>query len=86
MMAVLMVFPAIGLASNDGADGLIEAVCFQDDNGNMVFVDYAEAIRQSIEDEDSTLYNAIREHVGAAEEKGRPCPWTRSMANPLTAA
>lgn len=72
MMAVLMVFPAIGLASNDGADGLIEAVCFQDDNGNMVFVDYAEAIRQSIEDEDSTLYNAIREHVGAAEEKGRP--------------
>lgn len=70
VMALLMVFPAIGLASNDGV--VIKAVYFQDENGNMVFVDYAEAIRQSIGEGNHTLYNAIREYVGAAEAKGRP--------------
>lgn len=66
-----MVFPAISLASAGAVDGTIKSVYFQDENGNMVFVDYGEAIRQSLK-EDHTLYNAIREYVGAAEAKGKP--------------
>lgn len=71
VMAILMVFPAIGLASSNASGTPIKAVYFLDEEGKLVFVNYAEAIEQSING-DHALYNAVREYVGIAEAKGRP--------------
>ena len=68
VIVLLLIFPTIGLASSDVR---IKSVYFQNEDGNMVFVNYEEAIRQSLA-EDYTLYNAIKKYVGIAETKGRP--------------
>lgn len=70
IMIALLVLPAFVFASS-GTNVSIKSVYFQDENGNMVFVDYEEAISNSM-DGDHTLYDAIRHYVGTAEEKG----WT----------
>lgn len=70
MLVMLMVFPTIGLASNE-SDVTIEAVYFQDEDGNMVFVDYLRAIEESLKG-DYAFYNAVKHYVGIAEVKGRP--------------
>ena len=69
VLVMLMVFPTIGQASNE-SDVFIKAVYFQDENGNMVFVDYSRAIEESLEG-DHDLYNAVKHYVGIAEVKGR---------------
>lgn len=69
-MVLLLVFPVLGLASSP-PDIAIKSVYFQDNNGNMVFIDYEEAIRQSLAG-DHTLYNGIKHYVGIAEKKGKP--------------
>lgn len=69
VLVLLLVFPAIGLASVP-SDLTIKSVYFQDEKGNMVFVDYETAIQQSLE-ENHVLYNAIKKYVGEAEIKGR---------------
>ena len=71
MMAILMILSTIGVANAEAHNALIKSIIFEDDNGNMVFVDYAAAIEQSIEG-NNELYNAIKNYVGIAEEKGRP--------------
>lgn len=68
IVVLMLIFPVIGFASSDLT---IKSVYFQNEDGNMVFVDYEEAIRQSLGQE-HTLYNAIKEYVGIAEAKGRP--------------
>lgn len=70
VLVILMVYPTIGLASNE-SDVVIKAVYFQDEDGNMVFVDYSRAIEESLEG-DYALYNAVKHYVGIAEVKGRP--------------
>ena len=56
LLVLLLVFPAIGLATSSGS--IISRVYFQDEAGNMVYVDYEAAINQSLEG-DSSLYNQI---------------------------
>lgn len=70
IIIALLVLPAFVFASS-GTNVNIKNVYFKDENGNMVFVDYEEAISNSMEG-DHTLYDAIRHYVGTAEEKG----WT----------
>jgi len=68
LLVLLLVFPAIGLATSSGS--IISKVYFQDEAGNMVYVDYEAAINQSLEG-DSSLYNQIVHYVGIAESRGR---------------
>ncbi|KAB3530006.1 hypothetical protein [Alkaliphilus serpentinus] len=70
VIALLLVIPSIGL-SFASSEVTIQNVYFQDDNGNMVFVNYAEAIEQSMNG-DNTLYRGIQELVGEAESDGSP--------------
>lgn len=68
LMVILMVFPIIVSASSENLK--IKYVYFEDESGNMVFVNYELAINEAIEG-NHILYNAVRTHVGAAEAKGR---------------
>lgn len=68
IMVLLVVFPVLISASSPSS--IIKKVYFQDEAGNMVFVDYEAAINQSLEG-DNTLYNGIKHYVGIAEAKGR---------------
>lgn len=68
VMVILMVFPVLVSASS--GEMKIKYIYFQDESGRMIFVDYENAINQSLEG-DHTLYNAIKNYVGIAEGKGR---------------
>lgn len=70
IMVILVMISTIGFANAGGNDVVIKSIIFQDENNNMVYVDYAEAIEQSLEG-DKALYDAIVHYVGIAEEKGR---------------
>ncbi|SDW03695.1 hypothetical protein [Tepidimicrobium xylanilyticum] len=70
ILILSLMIPTVIFASTN-TDVTIKNVYFQDENGNMVFVDYARAIQDAM-DGDYILYNAIKEYVGIAEEKGRP--------------
>lgn len=70
LIVLSMLIPTVVFA-NVVVDESIKFVYFEDENGQMVRVDYAEAIRQSMEEHDDVLYEAIKEYVGIAEEKGR---------------
>lgn len=69
-MIALLVLPAFVFASS-GTNVSIKSVYFQDENGNMVYVNYEQVTTNSM-DNDHTLYEAIKLYVGTAEEKGRP--------------
>ena len=69
LLVVVMIFPAIAYAAS-GDSVTIKSVYFKDEKGRMVYVDYEKAVDDAI-NEDLTLYNAIKEYVGIAEEKGR---------------
>lgn len=69
ILVVSLLVPTIVAASNN-SNVSIKYVYFEDASGNMVFVDYEDAIKQGV-DGDLILYNAIKEYVGDAEEKGR---------------
>lgn len=69
LIVLMLVFPVMVFASpND--DVKIKSVYFQDEDGNMVFVDYEGAVSSSM-DQDYILYSAIKRYVGNAEVKGR---------------
>ncbi|HEY8363602.1 MAG TPA: Ig-like domain-containing protein [Tissierellaceae bacterium] len=67
LLALLLIFPVISLAAEST---IISKIYFEDEEGNMVLVDYEAAINQALEG-DSALYNAIRYYVGIAELKGK---------------
>ena len=66
-MIALLVLPAFVFASS-GTNVSIKSVYFQDENGNMVYVNYEQVTTNSM-DNDDTLYEAIKLYVGTAEEK-----------------
>ncbi len=68
LMVLLVVFPVLVSASSPSS--IVKNVYFEDEAGNMVFVDYETAINQSLEG-DHTLYNGIKHYVGIAEVKGK---------------
>lgn len=70
VMTILILFSTISVVHARTHDILIKSIIFEDENRNMVFVDYAAAIEQSIGGHNE-LYNAIKNYVGIAEEKGR---------------
>jgi len=63
LLVLLLIFPVISLAAEST---IISKIYFEDEEGNMVLVDYEAAINQALEG-DSALYNAIRYYVGIAE-------------------
>src|SRR5690554_1409580 len=68
-MIALLILPAFVFASS-GTNVSIKSVYFKDENGNMVYVNYEQVTANSMDD-DHILYEAIKHHVGIAEEKGR---------------
>lgn len=69
MLVILLTFPAIAYASAR-ENVAIKSVYFKDEKGRMVYVNYKQAIEDAM-DGKLQLYNAIKEYVGEAEEKGR---------------
>ena len=69
IMIALLILPAFVFASS-GTNVSIKSVYFKDENGNMVYVNYEQVTANSMDD-DHILYEAIKHHVGIAEEKGR---------------
>lgn len=69
LLVMLLVLPAMVYASNEG-NVTIKSVYFRNAEGNMVYVDYEKATDDAMNG-DLTLYDAIKEYVGAAEAKGR---------------
>lgn len=68
LIVTLLIFTSLVFASSESIE--IVKVYFEDDDGHMVYVDYEEAINQSMQGND-TLYKAVKYYVGKAEEKGR---------------
>lgn len=71
IMAMLMIISTLGVVNAETQNVVIKSIIFASEDGKMVYVDYAKAVEESIAG-DPTLYNAVIQYVGIAEEKGLP--------------
>lgn len=69
ILVLLIILSSFSFVRANANTSIIKSIIFEDDKGNLVYVDYAEAIEQSLNG-DYTLYQAILDYVSTAEENG----------------